>query len=416
MDHTKTTEPAEPMGQIEEYQFKKKLEELQSNRGRATELISLYIPPTKEIFDVTNYLKEEISQSSNIKSKSTRKNVTSAIESLISRLRYYRRPPANGIALFVGHKAIGADQTDMVAHIIFPPKPIKSYIYRCDSQFFLDPLKEMLCEEKIYGLLVIDRRETTIGFLRGDRIEMAEHLTSLVPGKHGRGGQSQRRFERLIEQAASEFFKKSGEKASTIFLNEKNLERILVGGPGATKDYFLQGDYMHYEAAKKVFDTTFDTGYTDEYGLRELVNNAQGILQETKLVKEKGLVKRFMGEAVKENGLAVYGEKEVREYLDRGALEVILVSEDMDRELIKASCKSCETRIERTVKKDEMLMCPHCGAQMVIEDKKDLIEVLFEESKKRGTKIEMVSRDTEEGEMLAKGFGGIAAIARFKVK
>jgi Peptide chain release factor 1 (eRF1) len=145
----------EPIGQIEEYQFKKKLEELQSDKGRATELISLYIPPNKEISDVTNYLKEEISQSSNIKSKSTKKNVTSAIESLISRLRYYRRPPENGMALFVGHKAIGADQTDMVAHIIFPPKPIQSYIYRCDSQFFLDPLKEMLGEEKVYGLLVL---------------------------------------------------------------------------------------------------------------------------------------------------------------------------------------------------------------------------------------------------------------------
>jgi peptide chain release factor subunit 1 len=407
----------EPMEQIEEYQFKKKLEELQSDKGRATELISLYIPPNKEISDVTSYLKEEISQSSNIKSKSTRKNVTSAIESLISRLRYYRRPPENGVALFVGHKAIGADQTAMVAHIIFPPKPIQSYIYRCDSQFFLDPLKEMLGEEKVYGLLVIDRREATIGFLRGERIELAEHLTSLVPGKHGRGGQSQRRFERLIEQAASEFFKKSGEKASTIFLNEKNLESILIGGPGSTKEYFLQGGYLHYEVAKKVLDPTFDTGYTDEYGLKELVNNAQGVLQETKLVKEKNLVKRLMNEAIKDDGLAVYGEDEVRAYLDHGALDTILVSEDLNKEIIEVLCKQCGNRIKKTAKKgeDSIMSCPNCGAPMEIGDRKDLIEALLEESKKKGTKIELISKDTEEGEILAKGFGGIAAIARFKV-
>jgi peptide chain release factor subunit 1 (aeRF-1) len=53
---------------------------------------------------------------------------------------------------------------------------------------------------------------------------------------------------------------------------------------------------------------------------------------------------------------------------------------------------------------------------MEIRDRKDLIEVLLEESKKKGTKIQLISKETEEGEMLAKGFGGIAAIARFKMK
>ena len=403
------------MDDIEQYRFKKLVQELESTRGKATELISLYVPPGKDISDVVAYLRDELSQSSNIKSKSTRKNVTSAIESLISRLRYYRIAPGNGIAMFVGHKSAEANQTEMVAYVVYPPKPVQSFIYRCDSQFFLDPLKEMMGEEKIYGLLVIDRKEAAIGLLKGNRIETVDILESLVPGKHGRGGQSQHRFERLIEIAVSEFFKKVGEKASEVFLNTKGIEGIIVGGPGPTKDYFLQSNNLHYEITKKVFPKTYDTGYTDEYGLRELVNNAQEPLQETRLAREKILVKRFMDEIIKEGGLAVYGESEVRKYLDMGALEVILISEDMDRVRVDAKCSQCGYSETKTAEANEELFCPQCGSLMDKENEKDLLGELLQKAKEKNTRVELISNDTEEGQILAKGFGGMGAIARFRV-
>ena len=53
----------------QKYDLKRKLEELKACKGRHTELISLYIPPNKQIFDVNAYLKNEYSQSQNIKSK-----------------------------------------------------------------------------------------------------------------------------------------------------------------------------------------------------------------------------------------------------------------------------------------------------------------------------------------------------------
>ena len=184
------------MNDVERYEFKKKLEEIKACKGQHTELISLYIPPNRMISDVMSYLRNEYSQSTNIKSKTTRKNVLSAIESIMSRLRYFKKPPENGLVFFVGHKSIGADKTEMVAYVIEPPVPVQSFIYRCDSSFYTEPLEEMLAERDVYGLFLIDRRECTIGILRGKRIELIDYLTSRVPGKHGRGGQSQRRFER----------------------------------------------------------------------------------------------------------------------------------------------------------------------------------------------------------------------------
>ena len=147
------------MTQRQKYDLKRKIEELKSCKGKHTELISLYVPPNKQIFDVNAYLKNELSQSQNIKSKTTRKNVLSAIESIMSRLKYFKQPPENGVVFFVGHKSKGSDQTEMVAYIVEPPTPITTFLYRCDSLFYAEPIEAMLTEEEIYGLFLIDRMD-----------------------------------------------------------------------------------------------------------------------------------------------------------------------------------------------------------------------------------------------------------------
>src|SRR5213594_4916864 len=186
---------------MDKYKFRRALEQIEEAAGRGTELVSVYIPPDRPIFDVTNYLRGEQPQSSNIKSASTRKHVTQAIESAMQRLKAYKMPPPNGLVIFTGHKQVGADQTQMVTFVLEPPEPVTSFLYRCDSRFFTEPLHEMLAEKDVYGLLVIDQGEATVGLLEGKRISPLKNVQSLVPRKHRMGGQSARRFERLHEQA-----------------------------------------------------------------------------------------------------------------------------------------------------------------------------------------------------------------------
>ena len=95
------------------YEFKKALEKLESQQGDGTELITIYIPPDKQIFDVTNQLKDEYGQCANIKSKQTKTNVQSAISSILSRLKYYKRPPQHGLAIFCGTVKLYGDRTDL---------------------------------------------------------------------------------------------------------------------------------------------------------------------------------------------------------------------------------------------------------------------------------------------------------------
>jgi peptide chain release factor subunit 1 len=408
------------MTQRQKYDLKRQIEELKTCKGRHTELISLYVPRNKQISDVNSYLKNEFSQSQNIKSKQTKKNVLSAIESIQSRLKQFKQPPENGVIFFVGHKSVGSDQTEMVAFVIEPPMPIITFLYRCDSEFYIDPLQNMLVEKEIYGLLLIDRRECTVGILRGNQIDLLKYMTSQVPGKHGRGGQSQRRFERLTEIAAHEWFVRCGEKASEIFQTHQNIKGVLVGGPGPTKQYFVDESFLHYEIQDKIIDT-FDTGYTDEYGLRELVSAASGTMSNLKISKEKQIMKKFLREISKtDKSLAVYGEVSIIKALELGAVETLLLSENLRKFRVKLKCSSCDYSEIKTISEDDLeniqtLKCNECGvdSHMEIEEKIDLIDYYSDLADKTSTRVEIISPGSEEGDSLYSAFNGVAGILRY---
>lgn len=404
------------LSDLQKYEFRRSLEEVEKLSGRGTELISLYVPPTRQISDVSNYLKGEYSESSNIKSASTRKNVQAAISSILARLKPFRFPPENGLVFFVGHTLIGADRTDMVQYVLEPPDPVTTFLYRCDSKFHTEPLKEMLAKKETYGLLVIDRSEATLGVLRGKRIQTIKNLQSLVPSKHGRGGQSARRFERLIEIAAHEYYTKVAELANEALRAIPDLKGILVGGPGATKDYFVKSNYLHYELQQKIIDT-FDTGYTDEYGLRELVEKAKERLADLDLMREKRLIQRLLDEIHKPDaGLSAYGEDHVRQALTIGSVDTLLLSEGLRKFKVELRCTSCGHEEHCVIAEaTELPPCPKCKSPMAATAKTDIVDELYKLAEASNTKVEFISEDSEEGELLLRAFGGVAGILRFRV-
>lgn len=398
------------------YEFRRKLEELEKYKGRGTELITLYIPPDKNIADISNQLRSELSQASNIKSKQTRTNVMAGLEAILQRLKYYKKPPEHGMVIISGVVDFNGKQKH-ITEIIEPPEPVPLYKYHCDSTFYLEPLKEMLVEKKVYGLIVIDRREATIGLLRGKRVEVLSYTSSMVPGKHRQGGQSSVRFERLRQIAIHEFYKKVGEKASEALLPHKeNLVGILIGGPSPTKEEFYEGEYLHHELQKKIIGL-FDVSYTDESGLYELVEKAQDALQELDLMREKRLMNRFLKEIAKD-GLAAYGEEEIRKYLSLGAVDTLLLSEDLRYERVKYRCPICNKEVEITVREgvEKPPVCEKDGVAMEEVERRDIILELSDLAEKMGSNVEFLSTESEEGSMLFNAFGGIAAILRFKPK
>ena len=419
------TETVEMDDARKRYEFKKTLEKLESKQGSGTELITIYIPPDKQIHDVTAQLRDEFGQCSNIKSKQTRTNVQSAISSILSRLRYYKNPPPNGMAVFCGTVQLGGDRTSLDCTIIEPPEPLNLYMYRCSSNFELEPLREMLEEKNIYGLLVLDRREAYWGFLRGNRIDPVGGVTSTVPGKQRKGGQSSVRFQRLREIAINEFYTKIGERSSAIFLAEKDFfERfkgVLIGGPSPTKEEFEAGEYLHHEVQKRIIGL-FDVAYTNEDGLAELVDAAKDALKGMEVVREKEYMNRFLKELVKEDSLAAYGEDSVRKNLELGAVDVLLLSSSLRKSRIRIKCQNCGHSEERTIQLEpgktiEDIIshtCRKCTAPLVVDEEVDIIEELTRLADQSSTKVEIISNDFEEGSILYSAFGGIAAILRYR--
>lgn len=153
------------------YLFKKALKELRDKKGKGTELISLYIPAGRRLSDVSQYLKEELSQSSNIKSKTTKKNVQSAIEVILQRLKLLKEPLEKGVIIFAGMIPRGGPGTEkMEVYVLEPPEPVKTFIYKCDSQFYTEPLEGFIQDKDVYGVILIDRNEATLGIVRGKDI------------------------------------------------------------------------------------------------------------------------------------------------------------------------------------------------------------------------------------------------------
>lgn len=403
----------------EKYEFKRLLEDLRKKSGRGTELISLYIPPDKQISDVTSQLRDEHGQASNIKSKLTRTNVQSALDSVMARLRLIPRPPPNGVAIFVGAVDIGGNKTDMYSKVLEPPDPIVTYRYHCDSSFLLTPLEDMLADKKTFGLIVLDRREATIGTLKGKQVDSVKHLTSSVPGKQRKGGQSSRRFQQLRLIAIHDFYKRIGDSATEAFLpiDRNDLEGILIGGPSPTKEEFVDGEFLHHELQQKILDA-LDVTYTDESGLYELVEAAQERLLDLELTQEKLIMRRFMKELVSDKGLASYGEEEVRQNLIMGAVDTLLLSEDLrkTRAVIRCTNAGCDRSVDvtRSPNSPPPENCPKCGSQLEITGEVDIIVDLSKMAENSGSDVKIISTDFEEGAQLLRAFGGIAAILRFK--
>lgn len=177
------------MTEITKPELEEKIEELKNYKGRHTELITVYIPAGYDVNSVQRQLEAERSTAKNIKSTSTRKNVTDALEKIVRHLKTLKKTPKNGLALFAGNVSSVEGQDDMQLWDIEPPEPVGIRLYRCDKDFVLDPLDEMMEVGEIYALLVMDRKEATIGQLVGKRIELIQKMTSGIPSKVRAGGQ-----------------------------------------------------------------------------------------------------------------------------------------------------------------------------------------------------------------------------------
>jgi len=337
-------------------------------------LLSLYVPSGRPVSDVINMLRQELAITDNIKLKRTKDRVQRALTAAIDRLSSISKIPQNGLVLFAGEND---DTGEFICLMFSPPDPVTVYFYRTDKYFHLEFLEDMLEESDVYGLIVIERDEATIGLLKGSSLIVLEEVEGYVPGKHSKGGQSQRRYDRIIEELVEEFYKRVGEIVNKHFipyLESGKLKGILIGGPGYAKLDFVKGDYIDYRLKEKVLDTLVDVGSQGEPGLKELVMRASELIKGQKYVEVVNALEEFKFHLAKDDGLALYGFDDIVNALNMGAVKSLVVTEDMPE-----------------------------------------LEKLMELAKKSGAEVYVLPETIPEYVWIKKTFNGVVAILRYKI-
>jgi len=357
----------------QKHKLKQLVKELESHRGRHTELVTVYVPAGYDLNKIINHLQQEQGTASNIKSKSTRDNVITALERMIQHLKLFKGTPDHGLAAFSGNVAEREGQQDFQVWSVEPPLPLKIRIYRCDKEFILDPLREMLDDKSMYGLVVMDRREGNIALLKGKTIIPLINEESMVPGKFRAGGQSSVRFARNRELSAKDFYKKLGEYMKEQFLFKEGLKGIVVGGPGPTKYEFVEGNYITNEVKKKILAVK-DVTYTGMFGLQELLERSEDVLANEEVAEEKQIMRKFFELLATRPSMVTYGKNETLNQLQMGIVDTLLLSEELEDAVI---------------------------------------EEFEKEAEKMGSKVMIISIETREGAQL-KEIGKIAAILRYE--
>lgn len=362
------------IGAKERHKLKHFIKEIENYRGRGTELVSVYVPAGYEMSAIINHLQQEQGTATNIKSKQTRTSVIDALERMIQHLRLFKETPPNGLVAFSGNIAEREGQSNVQVWSTEPPVPLNQRLYRCDKEFILDAIREMVDDENVFGLVVMDLRDAAIGLLKGKSIIPIRKTHSEVPGKMRAGGQSAPRFARLRELATKEHYKKIADYMKEEFLYMTELKGILIGGPDTTINDFLNHDYITGDIKKKILGAVA-LSYTGDFGLQELVDKAEDILAAEDIAEEKKIMAKFFLELSKDTGLAEYGEEDTMKALQNGAVASVLISESVPDE---------------TIKKFE------------------------DEAEKVGTEVVIISTETREGVQLQQ-MGKIAAILRYQI-
>lgn len=154
-------------------------------------------------------------------------------------------------------------------------------------------------------------------------------------------------------------------------LKSKKYERIVIAGPGFEKDNLY--DYIKNTELKGSVIVE-QASHTGKSGIEEVLKrSANKIITDTRISKESKYVDEFL-RRLKSDGLVTYGEKEVRNAVELGAVETLLVSLEKVREL----------------------------------------EDLMEQTEKMKGEVVIINSDHSMGEQFLKT-GGVGAFLRYKI-
>ncbi len=153
------------------------LDELEAAEGRAT---SLYIPHDLPVLDAEKALRVPLGP-----------GIEEAMPDIADAIAHSK----TGGVIFWGEEN---------KYLVLPPFPFEEKLFAsgCD----VEPLRELLQQERIVALILLRLGAYAVGVFQGEKLLSSKVGTGLVHSRHRQGGSSAHRFERHRDKQIESFF------------------------------------------------------------------------------------------------------------------------------------------------------------------------------------------------------------------
>jgi len=278
----------------------------------------------------------------------------------------------------------------------------------------------MLKDDNLIGFLAIDAKDAGWGLLHADKIEVLKETGSGVAGKHRQGGQSAKRFQKLREMELTYYFNRVANITREYFIDIYPIKGLVISGPGPTKEEFVNNNYLEYRLQNMII-STIDASYSGAEGIREAFDKSAEILSNFRMVEEKQIIEKLFKKINSNSGLGIYGLDDIINHLKNNIVETLIITDNTELYKVESKCNRCNHIQEKIVEQQKVIPtktefknspCPSCKAENNETNEQDIVDYLALLAAKTGTKIEVISGNTEHGLMLG-SVGKIGAILRY---
>jgi len=318
--------------------------------------------------------------------------------------------PPNGLALFCGYAGDAEGKQKKISVALEPWSPLKTGLYKCDSRFHTEILRQQLDDQTTFGFIVVDGHTASFHTLTGDARETLLKIEVDLPKKHGRGGQSKNRFARIREEKRGWYTTKVAALTVQHFIDPvtclPSVQGLVIAGLANLKDDVQKK--LDPRLAKIVISVV-DVQYGGEAGFHQAIGLTQACLSNVKLVQEQDLLARFF-DAIARDGLYCFGVEDTMYAMCSGLVETLVLWKNLPH----VRCELEFGEEKKTI---------YCLPDTTLEGYDDwkvvssvsLVDWILEHYKEFGVTLQLVSDQSSIGCQFVKGFGGIGGFLRFEV-
>ncbi len=190
------------------------------------------------------------------------------------------------------------------------------------SQYVLNRINRAIeASKKLSAIIVVLEDDVAdFGLMRQFGIEYYGPLMGNVSGK------------RIIDKNRAKNIVKFYERIVEYILKFENIQTIILAGPGFFKnDFYKYLESKHKDLAKK--SILESTGSGGRVGINEVLKKGtvEKLSTENRVAFEISAVNNILTEIAKSSPLVVYGKAEVQEAINMGAIEKLLVLDNLVR-------------------------------------------------------------------------------------